>query len=70
MLNSPPSRILGNTNKITLRLRAVSATGLVLWSGGDHFNAASDYLLIGVKDGLLQFRSGMLVTSEDNWSQM
>ena len=50
------SRILGNTNKITLRLKAVSPTGILLWSGGDHFSAASDYLLLGVKDGYLQFR--------------
>ena len=51
-----PFRILGNTNKITLRLKVASPTGILLWSGGDHFSAASDYLLLGVKDGHLQFR--------------
>ena len=56
-MSSVTSRILGNTNKITLRLKVASPTGILLWSGGDHFSAASDYLLLGVKDGYLQFRS-------------
>jgi hypothetical protein len=27
-----------------------------LWTGGDHFSAASDYLALGINDGYLQFR--------------
>ncbi len=39
-----------------MRLKVISPTGLILWSGGDHLSAAADYLLLGVKDGYLQFR--------------
>ena len=27
-----------------------------MWSGGDHFSAASDYFLLGIQDGHVQFR--------------
>jgi hypothetical protein len=47
---------LGNTNSITMRLKVVSSIGLILWTGGDHFSAASDYLALGINDGYLQFR--------------
>ena len=39
-----------------MRFRAVSADGLLLWTGGDHFNAAADFLMLGLADGRLHYR--------------
>ena len=48
--------MVGNTNQLTFRLRSLSSNGLLLWTGGDHFTAASDYLMLGLKDGHVHFR--------------
>ena len=48
--------LIGNTNNLNLRVKVVGENGLLFWTGGDHFSPASDYLLLGVKDGFLEFR--------------
>ncbi|XP_059078305.1 pikachurin-like [Tigriopus californicus] len=62
--------VLGNTNSINIRLKVTSANGLILWTGGDTFTPASDYLMLGILDGYLHYRfnlgngEGVLIFNE------
>lgn len=48
--------IIGNTNSFNLRVKVYSSEGLILWIGGTQKQPSSDYLLLGVRRGLLEFR--------------
>ena len=41
---------------MNLRVKLFSADGLLLWTGGSHSSPSSDYLLLGVRNGFLEFR--------------
>lgn len=48
--------IVGNTNTLNMRVKVSAPNGLLLWTGGDQMSPASDFLLLGVHDGVLHFR--------------
>ncbi len=48
--------LIGNTNSLNLRVKLFSSDGLLLWTGGSHLSPSSDYLLLGVRNGFLEFR--------------
>ena len=48
--------IIGNTNSLNLRVKISSSDGLLLWTGGSLSAPSSDYLMLGVRGGFLEFR--------------
>ena len=48
--------IIGNTNSLNLRVKISSPDGLLLWTGGSLSAPSSDYLMLGVRHGFLEFR--------------
>ncbi|KAL4236805.1 hypothetical protein ACF0H5_005192 [Mactra antiquata] len=49
-------RIGGDTLDVQLSIKPQSTNGLLLWSGPNVIQATSDYISIGIKDGIIQFR--------------
>ena len=52
----PSFSLIGNTNSFNLRVKISSSDGLLLWTGGSHSAPSSDYLMLGVRGGFLEFR--------------
>jgi len=67
---APHPRVSGARTNLFMRFKCTARDGLLLWRGDSPMRANGDFLSLGIQDGALIFRSGVLLLAGRDVNQI